>query len=348
MNEKRNEKPNPAAGAADAAFTRAAGRHVLFITTKNTDYIRNVQEISALRRTAAKVTVLGFPGGNYPTRLARLYGKLAFMSLRPYDLIVIGFAPQLVLPLFRRRFRGREVWVDFFLSLYDTLVDDRKKIRPGGGAARLLRALDRSTLLMCRRAITDTRADADYFARQFGIDRRKIEVCYLEADAAVYYPRPAAHRPGAPFTVLYFGSILPLQGVDVILQSARLLASDRILWDLIGPLPAGIREEFGKLPHVRLTPWLPQAQLAERIAAADLCLAGHFSGEIGKASRTIPGKAYIYRAMDKPMILGDNPANRELFHEDAHTFFVKMGDPRSLAECIRTRMAETDFRPPAP
>ena len=53
-----------------------------------------------------------------------------------------------------------------------------------------------------------------------------------------------------------------------------------------------------------------------------------------KAKRTIPGKAYIYEAMGKKMILGDNSATRELYHEDELRYFVKMGDSKALADKI--------------
>ena len=74
---------------------------------------------------------------------------------------------------------------------------------------------------------------------------------------------------------------------------------------------------------------------SKHIAAADLCLAGHFSGNIMKAKRTIPGKAYIYEAMEKPMILGDGMANHELFNADEKHIFVEMGNPKALAGAIR-------------
>lgn len=80
--------------------------------------------------------------------------------------------------------------------------------------------------------------------------------------------------------------------------------------------------------------WLPQEKLAEYIYMADLCLAGHFNAAVEKASRTIPGKAYIYQAMGKRMILGENPANRELYDNDKNVIFVEMGDDRALVEAI--------------
>ena len=42
-----------------------------------------------------------------------------------------------------------------------------------------------------------------------------------------------------------------------------------------------------------------------------------------------------FHAMGKPMILGDNPATHELYHEgDPGITFCKMGDARALADCI--------------
>ena len=81
-------------------------------------------------------------------------------------------------------------------------------------------------------------------------------------------------------------------------------------------------------------------ELANYIAMADLCLAGHFSGEIEKAKRTIPGKAYIYDAMKKKILLGDNSANHELFEEKDGKYFVQMGNPKALADRIVEIMEE--------
>ena len=44
--------------------------------------------------------------------------------------------------------------------------------------------------------------------------------------------------------------------------------------------------------------------------------------------------ASIYRAMNKPMILGDTPANHELFSADQNTIFVPAGDARFLTNAI--------------
>lgn len=319
-----------------ALFREFAGKNVLFITTKNMDYIRNVQEIERLKESAQSLSVLGSNEKSYIKRLVYVFSRLLFMPLKKFDTVFAGFAPQLVLPFFRRRFRGKFIAEDFFISLYDTFVCDRKKVRKDSWAANVLHKLDQKTLMAGNMIIADTKAHRDYFTGEFGAEPDKMRVLYLEADRNIYYPRKTEKTPEDrdKFTVLYFGSILPLQGVETILDCINLMKEyHNILFDVIGPVNADKGRFEGC--NVRFTPWLRQEELAERIAKADLCLAGHFNPDIGKASRTIPGKAYIYEAMEKPMILGDNSANRELFSEDgSRHFFVAMGDASALRDKI--------------
>ncbi len=114
------------------------------------------------------------------------------------------------------------------------------------------------------------------------------------------------------------------------MQATKLLPEVHFV--LIGPIKG---EDMAACPNIEHIPWLAQEALAERIAQADLCLAGHFNDTIDKAKRTIPGKAYIYEAMQKPMILGDNPATHERYTaQERAIYFVPMGDPTALAAAI--------------
>jgi glycosyltransferase involved in cell wall biosynthesis len=152
----------------------------------------------------------------------------------------------------------------------------------------------------------------------------------------IYYPREQKKpdKVKDKFIVLYFGSILPLQGVEVIMEAMDILKDDKeIYFYFIGPVKDNITKTDSD--NIEYIEWLSQEKLAEYISYSDLCLAGHFNKNINKAKRTIPGKAYIYEAMNKPMILGDNSATKELYSEDEMHFFVKMGDGKALAEKIQ-------------
>ena len=311
------------------------GMRVLFVTTKNIDYIRNTQEIKMLENEAHTVKKVYSDRKNYIGRIIEIWFKLLTCKSSDFDCVFIGFSPQLVFPFFWK-FRKKKIIIDFFISVYDTLINDRKKIKKEGLAAAFCHRLDAYVIKKSDIVIADTKADRDYFINEFSEGKDKFEVLYLEADKTVYYPRAKDNQKyHNKFVVLYFGSILPLQGVDIVLETVKLLKNyDDIVVQMIGPIPNSYDKPIQD--NVEYIEWLPQEELAIYIANADLCLAGHFNANIDKAKRTIPGKAYIYNAMDKTMILGDNAANRERFNETSKCQFIQMGNAEKLKNEIIT------------
>lgn len=329
-------------------FSHYKDKKVLFVTTKNQDYIRNMQEIRLLSKYAEEVTVVASMSKSYPKRLLHVYRKLLTINLKTYDAVFVGFAPQLVLPLFGRRLGKKELTIDFFISMYDTLCLDRKKIKPGSFFGKLLHRIDQKTLEKADRIICDTNAHGKFFIKEFQAAPEKMHTLYLEAASEIYRPSVAANavsqKQKDSFEVLYFGSVLPLQGVDTVLQAYGLLADKPNLHlTFIGPVDEKkLSSPKPVSDNIEYINWLSQKELAKRISKADLCLAGHFHPTIEKAKRTIPGKAFIYSAMEKAMILGDNPANHEYFTESEKISFVPMGDAKALADSILKYQLERD------
>jgi glycosyltransferase involved in cell wall biosynthesis len=288
-----------------------------------------------LKEKGYKVELLYSEGKNYGKRIWDIYRKILCKDMKPYEFIFIGFAPQLILPVFPWKFRKNKVYIDFFISVYDTLVNDRKKIKEKTLAAKLIHRLDQKTLKRADGVIADTKVHKQYFAEEFQVPEKKIKVKYLQADTTIYKPMKVekAEEWKDKFLVLYFGSILPLQGVEIVLQAVEKLKNEKSIHFLIvGP----IKDTIPKVESDTVTyyDWLPQEELAEKIAMSDLCLAGHFCETIEKANRTIPGKAYIYSAMEKPMILGDTVANHELYKKSDTIAFVPRGNAEKLAQAI--------------
>lgn len=312
---------------------RIRKKSVLFVTTKNIDYIRNAQEIRFLEKYAGKLKLIYSNRENYAVRVLDVWWKLFVLGWR-YDVIFFGFAPQLAAPFFLK-YRHKEIIIDFFISVYDTLINDRKKFSAHNPVARICHWVDAYVIQQADIVITDTKADAEYFIREFHGDRDKFRTVYLEADRSIYYPRKQHKRADLAdkFVVLYFGSVLPLQGADLVLETIRRLKWERgIFFQVIGPVRKKYRAPIQD--NVEYIDWLEQEELAVYIANADLCLAGHFNKTIDKAKRTIPGKAYIYSAMEKPMVLGDNKANRERYHDSDKVYWTEMGSAKALAEVI--------------
>lgn len=311
-------------------------KNVLFITTKNLDYIRNTQEINLIKEHSNSYEIIGSMKKSYIKRLVHVYWSILTKSTKKFDIIFVGFAPQLILPIWNFKFKKNFIVIDFFISMYDTLVFDRKKFKENSFVAKILKWIDTKTILSADHIICDTKAHGKYFVEEFGADNKKLDVLYLEADKTIYYPREEKRPENLKdkFIVVYFGSILPLQGIDTILKTIDILKGKKdIFFYVIGP----IGEKFSKVESdtVEYIDWLSQRDLARYINMSDLCLAGHFNKDINKAKRTIPGKAYTYEAMNKKMILGDNDATHELYEEgDGTHYFVEMGNAEKLAEKI--------------
>lgn len=267
------------------------------------------------------------------------------MKVSQFDLVWIGFAPQLIFPLFWK-FKKKTIIIDFFISLYDTLCYDRKVLRADSLIGKYLYYLDKATLNKADYVICDTNAHGEYFNREFQVSSRKLLTLYLQADTSIFHPR-SKERPEYlknKYVILYFGSVLPLQGIEIVLKAIDLLKTrEQLFFFFIGPLNDSLMKIRPVSENIQYIDWLSQEELAQYISWSDLCLAGHFNKEVEKASRTIPGKAFIYQAMDKKMILGNNPANRELFAQDEKVIFVEMGDEKALAEAILTRLTDKDY-----
>jgi len=87
------------------------------------------------------------------------------------------------------------------------------------------------------------------------------------------------------------------------------------------------------LSNVDFLGWVSLSQLPTLIAQASLCLGGHFSDN-PKARRVIATKTYQFLAMAKPTIVGDNPANRELFTHGREVYLCPPADGEALAQAI--------------
>jgi glycosyltransferase involved in cell wall biosynthesis len=140
------------------------------------------------------------------------------------------------------------------------------------------------------------------------------------------------------FVVFFHGTYRPVQGIDIIIKAAQALVEHRdIVFKIIGrgPEKVGIARMVADmgLRNVELLAWVPYGELPRQIETSSVCLGGHFS-TFDKADRVIAGKTFQYLAMRRPVIVGDTPANREIFQDHENVLMVKKGDANDLAEAI--------------
>lgn len=268
-----------------------------------------------------------------------------YMRLPRHDVVITGYLGQLdVLVLWPfARLRGVPIVWDAFLSLYNTVVEDRKFIGPKHPLAFLLFAWE---YLSCRAAdlvILDTRAHADYFEQRFKIPETRIGVVFVGVETDAFPLRPQSvemRKPNQPLRVLFYGQFIPLQGIETIIRAARRTEHQPIQWVIIGSGQEGskIRDMINRHPLSRLQwiPWVPYRELAEWIHRSDICL-GIF-GDSDKASRVIPNKVFQILSTGTPLITRDSPAIRELLRPGIPgVYLIPAMDDGSLVKAL------TDF-----
>jgi len=187
--------------------------------------------------------------------------------------------------------------------------------------------------------VVDTNLNANYFTETFGLAPSKVMALPLSIDESVFQPAHYVPRSDS-CTVLFIGTFVPLQGVDVIAQTAVMLGNRRdIRFRLIGSgQTAEAVERIFATDHPAnvewVTQWINSERLAEEIRGADICLGIFGTGP--KAQRVWPLKNYAYMAIGRAIITGDTQLARHMLQEaDSAPFLtVPNGNPTALATAI--------------
>jgi glycosyltransferase involved in cell wall biosynthesis len=242
---------------------------------------------------------------------------------------------------------GHKIIFDPFISLYNTEVEDRKLHSPLSPMAWLARWRDFCSCWCASCLVFDTYEHKTYFFDRYGLDK-PYQIIPVGVDETTFWPRPAP-RPSEDgrCDVLFYGTYIPLQGIDVIVAAAQLLQRQpAIRFTLVGngqerPRIEALVKRL-KLTNLTIAEPLHPARLAERIAEADVCL-GIFDSAI-KASQVVPNKVVQCAAMQKAIITRRSPAITRYFEDDESAVLVPPADPAALAAAIVRLAAAPDQR----
>jgi glycosyltransferase involved in cell wall biosynthesis len=238
-----------------------------------------------------------------------------------------------------RRCRPARIVADAFISWYDTAVEDRALLATTGIAARLLRRLEARAYRLVDQLLVDTPINREYFIELFALDPAHVKAMPLAIDEAAY-----CHKPYEPVagrcTVLFVGTFVPLQGVDVIAAAIRLLdhradINFRIIgYGQMAPAMEKIIAEYDATRIDWIKDWQSASQVAAEIERADICL-GIF-GAGAKTQRVWPLKNYAYMSVGRALITGDTTCARHITRDEQTSCFlgIPCADARSLAQSI--------------
>ncbi|HJZ46451.1 MAG TPA: glycosyltransferase [Roseiflexaceae bacterium] len=284
--------------------------------------------------------------GGLPARWWRLAQALRRTPARTP--IVVGEAGNYLTPvLLEARRLGLPLLFDPFISLRDSIEDTASGWRRAT-LAPLLEVIDRLNNWAAGAVILDTPQTRAYFVERLGLSPAKAHVAYVGAETNLFHPRPRPERANGPVRVLFYGTFIPLQGIDIIIRAAAELQRETpdVQFQIVGSGQTSVemRALADQLQTRNVTfgpASVPYQQLPELIASADICL-GIFADR-PKTARVIPNKLYQCAAMGLPVITANTPAIRAAFGA-GELALVPPGDHQALAAAILTLAADQEQR----
>lgn len=172
---------------------------------------------------------------------------------------------------------------------------------------------------------------------------QRVELIPNGADPEMFNPLDmgnpfrASNHLQNKFVVLYAGAHGISNDLEVVLESARLLANRlEIHFVLLGDgkekanLQAHARE-LG-LQNITFLPPVPKREMSAALAGADACLA--ILKPLDEYKTTYPNKVFDYMAAGRPVILAIDGVIRQVVEAAGCGLFCQPGDPQALADAV--------------
>lgn len=288
-----------------------------------------------------------------PTRYIQTIIRLMIIRLRYNPSIyILGFRGYDIYWPVRLLTLGKPLMYDEFINPYLWFVDEHKKFRDKSLMSHVIKQFSRLMALSSQKVLTDTKLSANYSSQVMHIPASKYLPLYVGTNETLFdvvdqdHPRDAS----MPLSVFFYGNLLPLHGVTVILEVASRLRDEPVHFTIIGGLKrAKDMEDLSRfvidegLENLTHKSWVPYEDLPGYIANADLCLGGPFGGT-PQAHLVITGKTYQFLAMGKCTVVG-RVDEQVGFVDKTNCLLVNQDSPDSLEGAIRWALQNRDRLP---
>lgn len=222
-------------------------------------------------------------------------------------------------------------------SPYDELVNDRKKVKPSSFTAKFFFMFEKMVCRFSDLITKESEAEINYYTKQIGVSKKKFRVLFMSADESKLPVLPPK-KPQKIFQVLYWGTFIPLHGVEVIIEAAKILSHQQ---DIVfkfcgeGQTKSAMEDLADKyqLKNVQFLGFVDHEKLLENIKESDVCL-GLF-GKSEKANIVVTNKVYQILCSQKPLLTMNSEVIKEIGLENGkNCILVPKQNPQKLAEAI--------------
>jgi len=283
--------------------------------------------------------------------LSRPVLLVSYLRAPPHRAVVVPY-PGLLDALFfypAIKLRGAKLYLDAFISIYDTVINDRKLVNKKSVVAKLLYCIEWMATRAADATFLDTESHSNYFSALYGFPTHSPKYVPVGVDVA-FFPRkdylPWDRK--TPLRVLFYGQFIPLQGTMTLLEAINIwerLPQFPIRWTIIGRGQDSV--EFDrkltalKLGSVRRIDWISYQLLSKWIEDSDVCC-GIF-GNSQKALNVVPNKVYQVLAVGRPILTADTPGIRSLVEPTPAIELIQPNDANAIVlglSRLGTRLVE--------
>jgi glycosyltransferase involved in cell wall biosynthesis len=271
----------------------------------------------------------------YPETMLRLAKTRLFD--RP-DAYVVTFRGYETLLLLRLSMVRKPIIFDELVN-FTEWMEEQGRLKPGTLPYRLFRRWYAWLVKRCHLILADTAAHAEHSAILNMLSIDHYRVVPVGTDETVFDTATPYAPDERQFTVLYYGHMLALHGLEYVLEAAVRLKDDpRITFRLIGGKKQGaVAQACGRAAaagaRVSHESWLPFEALPAAIAEAGLTLGGPFGGTL-QSRFVVTGKTCQVLACAAPVLIGANEVQED-FVDKRDCLIVPQADAAALAETVR-------------
>ncbi len=315
--------------------------NVLYISGREISYVRN-RVISNALSDLYEIEIIFNNSNSHLVRIISNYISIIKMK-KKFDFTFIGFYGNPYF-LLTKKFLPNIIF-DSFVSTFDTLCYDREIFSPNSLFGKLTYFLDKYCLENSSHIIVDTNENIQFFHEVFNVPKRKMTRIFVSTDEDLFFP---LENSPVRKEILFYGTLQPLHGLDVILKAARLLENECDYKFVVIGEKRKITQKINqtgvnKLRNLIVLPPINYNDLPKKIAEAAICLGGPF-GTTPKARRVITGKTFQFLSMGKPIIVGNTKANKELLTHGYNSHFCDLGNSDQLADSILKIINDSNYR----
>lgn len=217
-------------------------------------------------------------------------------------------------------------------------------VSEGGMAIKLIRRLERSIAKRSSHTIVQTEAGRDYFVER-GVAEKSISILPHWIDEAAFGTDSSGDRDAIRaefgwadrFIVLFAGNIGIVQGLESVIEAARLMPAGFAKIVLMGdgtdrPRLAEIARRSNAGDRIEFIDRQPPERMPAMMAAADALLVSLKRSELTKF--VVPSKTVAYLASGRPILMAAGGASEDLIRKADAGVVAEPENAAALAEAI--------------